>query len=294
MYADTSIWLTPLFSQTQTFYLYISLTNVYKSRVPSFQQPYEDCFVFFICRNFFCQVSIKFLSLCFCLNQALMLWFTSLFYNSATVCHVILWLYVFLPGFICILRKWEVFPTCNSLYASFFFSFIIQLLLDEYLWPLNLWSLQQSGAEAHPTAPHLGEPPKYLHFCKHTKTNPLCIRILLQLCHWWSDLCVTAFMAWVIASTEATLVLAVPPLSLQPFLKMFVILSCNATLSHTGSSSRSVTFNCFISGYDFWVENSCFFLKCTNWFGKIYCIKAVHSVNKFIFSLPSLFWMRFG
>lgn len=122
VYADTSIWLTPLFSQTQTFYLYISLTNVYKSCVPSFQQSYEDCFVFFICRNFFCQVSIKFLSLCFCLNQALMLWFTSLFYNSATVCHVILWLYVFLPGFICILRKWEVFPTCNSLYASFFFS----------------------------------------------------------------------------------------------------------------------------------------------------------------------------
>lgn len=77
---------------------------------------------FFYLSEFFCQVSIKFLSLCFCLNQALMLWFTSLFYNSATVCHVILWLYVFLPGFICILRKWEVFPTCNSLYASFFFS----------------------------------------------------------------------------------------------------------------------------------------------------------------------------
>lgn len=167
MYADTSIWLTPLFFQTDLLNLYLSLTNVHKSCVPSFTAV--------IWRLLLCQVCITFLFLCFRLNRALMLSFRPLFDHPSSVlsCDLVTLVYFYLVSYAFWGSEKCVCVTCNCLYASFFFfpSFI-QLLLDKYLWPLHLWGLQQSGAEAHPTAPHLGESPKYLHFCK---VNALCM-----------------------------------------------------------------------------------------------------------------------
>lgn len=129
------------------FYLCISVSNVHKSCVSSFATV--------IWR-------LLFSSLC---SQLKMLRLRALVYSPASGCHIISWLSVFLPAFVCVLRKWEVLLASNCLFASFLL-YLIQLLLDEYLWPLHLRGLQQSGAEAHPPAPHSGEPPKHLHFCK--------------------------------------------------------------------------------------------------------------------------------
>lgn len=54
------------------------------------------------------------------LNQAKMCRLTDLFYNAGPVCHVNSWQTVFLPAFMCFLRKWEVFPASNGLFTSFY------------------------------------------------------------------------------------------------------------------------------------------------------------------------------
>lgn len=71
--------------------------------------------------------------------------------------------------FMCAKRKQWPLVTAYSLPQFFFllnFPNVIQLLPDQYLRSLHLRGLQQGGAEAHPSAPHAGESPQYLHFCE--------------------------------------------------------------------------------------------------------------------------------
>lgn len=124
-----------------------------------------------------------------------MCWLKAL--SSSVRWHVILWL--LLPAFRGFLRKWEMFPASNCLFTSFNL-FPIQLLLDEHLWPLHFWGLQQSGAEAHPSAPDSGEPPQHLHLCESTAELALSVAAWFMCDRLWVTVnissCQFAFPPW--------------------------------------------------------------------------------------------------
>lgn len=112
VYADCSIWLKPLASPGSDIFIYIYLCN---------QSPLVMWVQF--CRRHvktvFFLLTFSFYYCVFMSESGLNALINS-YFLAFGVCHVISWLCVILPAFICVLRKWEVFPATNGLFTSFF------------------------------------------------------------------------------------------------------------------------------------------------------------------------------
>lgn len=155
MHADTSLWLELVTSPQSDLFFIHTTQGTQKSSESGFEHQCKDSFSRFVFQILFLFVNTdkthRFLS-CECMTMSIL-----------TV------------SFMCVKRKWWPRVTACSLpffkKNFFFYPNPIQLLPDKYLRPLHLRGLQQSGAEAHPSAPHAGEPPQHLHFCKWRRAS---------------------------------------------------------------------------------------------------------------------------
>lgn len=124
------------------------------------------------------------------------------FYHSVSVCHVISWSSVFLPAFICVKRKWEVFATSNCLFTSFFLFFFFQMSFSFYLTSIYDHSIFEAFSKVvQKLIPQLPTLENLLNiFISVSKEQqPLCEQTFLFV-NDQCDLCVRACVVWVTAS----------------------------------------------------------------------------------------------